>query len=95
MISLDPLVVVLERYWSGMICGSEMNLLRRFPLIEVKTCFRQSRKLDRSSFTVAAKVNDVCDGWFELMIDWFEVAVLELAIVALIPCRKTEIGCLA
>ena len=62
MLSLDPLVVESDRYCSGMICGYEMNLSRQFPLIEVKNYLRQSIKFDQSSFTVAAKVNDVCEG---------------------------------
>ena len=80
MLSPYPSVVESDRYYSGTTCGSEMNLSRQFPLIEVKTCLRQSRKFDRSSFTVATKVNDVCEGWFEFMIGWFEVVLLELAI---------------
>ena len=59
-----------------MICGFEMNLLRWFPLIEVKNYLRQSIKFDQSGFTLAAKVNDDCEGWFEFMIGWCEVAVL-------------------
>ena len=62
MLSPNPSVVESDRYCSGMICNSEMNLSRQFPLIEVKTCLHQSRKFDRSSFTVATKVNDVCEG---------------------------------
>ena len=62
MLSPDPLVVESDRYCSGMICGSKMNLSRRFPLIEIKNYLRQSIKFDRSGFTVAAKVNDDCEG---------------------------------
>ena len=64
MLSPDP----PDRYCSGTTCGSEINGSRRFPLTEVNTCLRQSRKFDRSSFTIAANVNEVCEVGIEFMI---------------------------
>ena len=64
MLSPDP----PDRYYSGTTCGSEINRSRQFPLIEVNTCLCQSRKFDRSSFTVVANVNEVCEVGIEFMI---------------------------
>lgn len=78
-------------YWSDMICLPEIKSSRPFPLIEVSICFRQSIKFDQSNLIGLLNKNEICDDWFVTFWFRFEVLLLELAILALMPWKKCSV----
>ena len=81
---------ICEGIWSS------PNMSTTKLLNNVRTCFLQIKKLDRSSFIGLLNENEICEDWFAFVEFESVVVLLELAILALIPwkkLRKMLFGC--